>query len=142
MKAIPYFTFTNSLEVLAFYEKVGAKILEKSLASDPSFDGMPADMKPADPEHFVMNASFEIFGNRIFLSDAWNQNETIDHSHSNLSFVFDQEDPEEIQEVKDFFELAVANGFRIEMPLEATEWTNYFGMLVDPYGLTWMFNGE
>lgn len=141
MKAIPYFNFPNTKEVLAFYEKIGAKNIRILLASDEMFADMSPEMAPKDPDEFVMNAEFELFGNTIYASDSWDRRD-VDHSGSNISFVFTLSNDNEVQAVKDFFDKAIENGFTVEMPLEASEWTELFGMLKDPFGLSWMFSGE
>ena len=141
MKAIPYFNFANTLEVLEFYQKLGATDIQMVLGSDEMFMEMPESQRPKNPEKFVMNAEFKMFGNKIFVSDTWDQHKA-DHTDSNISFVFDLNDSKEVQAVKDFFTKATELGCTIEMPLEEAEWTEMFGMIKDPFGLSWMFSGE
>ncbi|MNN97146.1 hypothetical protein D3C81_2162530 [compost metagenome] len=37
---------------------------------------------------------------------------------------------------------ALAEGGKVDMPLEATFWAARFGMLVDRFGVSWMINCE
>lgn len=141
MKVIPYLNFAHSLEVLDFYKKLGVENIETVFGSDEMFSELPENERPANPEKFVMNASFEAFGNLIYLSDTWG-NKPVDHEGSNLCFTFDQHNQAEVDRVKDFFEHAIQQGCELEMPLEATEWSEVFGMFKDSYGVTWMFSGE
>lgn len=141
MKVVPYLNFAHSKEVLAFYEKLGAKTTELFLADDAMFADMPDDVRPENPSEFVMNAGFEVLGNLIYLSDTMGNTE-VDHSGSNLCFTFDQHDESEVQKVKDFFQNAIDQGCEVEMPLEPSEWSELFGMFRDPYGVSWMFSGE
>jgi len=141
MKVIPYLNFAHSKEVLDFYAKLGAEDIHILYGTEEMYAEVPAAQRPVDPSEFVMNASFTIFGNFIYLSDSWG-NQAVDHDGSNLCFAFDQDDADEVDKVKAFFENAIANGCEVLMPLSPTEWSNIFGMFKDPYGITWMFNGE
>lgn len=141
MKVIPYLNFAHTKEVLDFYEKLGAKPIEVIFADDAMFSDMPEDQRPESPADFVMNASIEILGNTVYMSDSWGNTE-VDHAGSNLCFVFDQHDVSEVEKVKDFYQLAIDNGCKAEMPLEASEWSELFGLFIDPYGVSWMFSGE
>ena len=139
IKSVPYLNFQNSLEALTFYEKLGAKIIEVIKMSDQMFAEMPEEEKTS-PD-FVMNASFTIFDQLIFCSDSWG-NQPVDHDGSNLCFTFDENDPEELQQIKDLFTKAEALGCQITMPLGKSEWSNNFGMFVDPLGISWLLSGE
>lgn len=136
---VPYLNFPNSLEALAFYDKLGATIIDIIKMSDPMFADMPKD-KMRNPD-FVMNASFTFFGQKIFCSDTWD-NRDIDQSGSNLCFTFDQNNRDEVQQIKDLFARAEANGCTIDMPLEEAEWTDLFGSFTDPFGISWLLSGE
>ncbi|MEY8371182.1 VOC family protein [Aerococcaceae bacterium 50-4] len=141
VQVVPYLNFAHSKEVLSFYEKLGAKVTGMVLANDAMFADMPEDERPKNPNEFVMNASIEVLGNQIFLSDTWG-NKEVDHGGSNLSFVFDQHDENEVAQVKSFFKNAIDLGCEETMPLSPSEWSELFGMFKDPYGISWMFSGE
>lgn len=50
-------------------------------------------------------------------------------------------EPETPKEAKQLFE-KLSEGGQIEMPLQKTEWAEYFGMCSDPFGIRWMVNFE
>jgi PhnB protein len=141
MKVIPYLNFAHSIEVLDFYEKLGAEDINIVYGSDDMFAGVPEDQIPENASEFIMNASFKVFDNLIYLSDNFGNRE-VDYSGSNICFTFDQNDDAEVTKAKDFFQNALDNGCQVTLPLSETEWSSIFGMFVDPFGLTWMFNGE
>lgn len=141
MKVIPYLNFAHSKEVLDFYEKLGAEDINIVYGSDGMFAGVPEDQIPEKPSEFIMNASFKVFDNLIYLSDNFG-NQEVDHSGSNICFTFDQNDDAEVTKAKDFFQNALDNGCQVTLPLSETEWSSIFGMFGDPFGLTRMFNGE
>ena len=141
VQVVPYLNFPNTKEVLAFYEKLGANVKEMILANDAIFADMPENERPDNPSNFVMNASIEVLGNVIFMSDSWG-NKAVDHEGANLSFVFDQNDATEVARVKDFFQQAIELGCEETMPLAPSGWSELFGIFKDPYGISWMFSGE
>ena len=55
---------------------------------------------------------------------------------NNLSIMYGDENPEHL---KALFS-ALAEGGRIDTPLEATFWTPLYGQLTDKFGFTWQFN--
>ncbi len=141
VQVVPYLNFAHSKEVLGFYEKLGATVKELILADDAMFADMPENERPKNSNEFVMNASIEVLGNVIFLSDSWG-NRPVDHEGSNVSFVFDQKDKNEVAKVQAFFKNAIDLGCEETMPLAPSEWSEIFGMFTDPYGVSWMFSGE
>src|SRR5699024_2849330 len=102
---------------------------------------MAGRQRSKNSEKVVKDGGIKVFGNKIFVSDTWDQHKA-DHTDSNISFVFDLNDSKEVQAVKDFFTKATELGCTIEMTLEEAEWTEMFGMIKDPFGLSWMFSGE
>lgn len=139
IQAVPYLNFQDSLEALAFYEKLGATNILVTKMSDDMFSEMPAEEK-RNPD-FVMNAEFRLFGQRVFCSDSWG-NQPVDHAGSNLCFTFDQADPTDVSKIESLFAKAEALGCQISMPLGKSEWTDLFGMFTDPFGISWLLSGE
>lgn len=138
MQIRPYLNFAQTQEALNLYRKMGATDIEMTLGSDEMFSDMPDEQKMA-PD-FVMNASFELFGHRIYASDTWGNTE-VDHSASNIAFDFDINLPEEVDQVRKFIERTVELGGEATMPLGEAEWTPMFGMVRDAIGVSWIFNG-
>lgn len=139
VKVVPYLNFQHSLETLAFYEKLGATDIQIVKASEPSFADSPMAGE-ANPD-FVMNAQFNMLGERIYCSDTWG-NMPIDMSGQNISIVFDLNNEDEVNAVKELEAKAKELGCTITLPLGKTEWTELFGMFDDPFGVTWVLNGE
>ncbi|WP_245573092.1 VOC family protein [Jeotgalicoccus psychrophilus] len=144
IKAIQYFNYSNALEALEFYEKnFDAVINSRVLASDPMFaDALDEmGMSQEDAETFLMNAEFEILGQKFMASSTWEQKE-IDNSGAILAFTFDINNSDELEQVKQFYEKAIEAGCRADMEAGPTEWTEYFASFKDPYGINWMISGE
>ncbi|MCG7418867.1 VOC family protein [Macrococcoides goetzii] len=142
IKAVPYFIFHNTLEVLDFYEQhLGAKIISKTLGDDEMFKDMPDEFKMPDDvaKQFVMNAEFEIFAERFMVSDTWGQKE-VSNEGTSVCFTFDGNNEEEIKAATEFYNKAIAAGCKEEMPLGQTEWSKLYGHFKDPFGVTWMIN--
>lgn len=142
IKAVPYFNFHNTLEVLDFYEQhLGAKIISKTLGDDEMFKDMPDEFKMPDDvaKQFVMNAEFEIFAERFMVSDTWGQKE-VSNEGTSVCFTFDGNNEEEIKAATKFYNKAIAAGCKEEMPLGQTEWSKLYGHFKDPFGVTWMIN--
>lgn len=140
MRIVPYLNFQKSLEALDLYEKLGATNIQITRANNEMFTDMPEEMRPSDPENFVMNASFEFFNQPIYCSDTWDGRE-VDYSAYSIAFDFNLSDDQEVQDVRDFFDKMEKMGGKVEMPLSPAEWTPLFGMIRDPFGITWIFNG-
>ena len=139
MKIRPYLNFSRTQDALDLYRKMGATNIEMTLGSDDMFSDMPEGQEVA-PD-FVMHASFDLFGHSIYASDTWGNTE-VDYSGSNVAFVFDINQPEEVEQVRKFIDQTVELGGEATMPLGEVEWTPMFGMVRDPLGITWMFSGE
>ncbi|WP_213810792.1 hypothetical protein [Jeotgalicoccus sp. WY2] len=80
IKAIQYFNYSNALEALEFYEKnFDAVINSRVLASDPMFaDALDEmGMSQEDAETFLMNAEFEVLGQKFMASSTWEQKRLI-----------------------------------------------------------------
>lgn len=142
MQAIPYLTFKSSIKALEFYKKVGATDIYLTTADDEAFadqlDQMPiGDRSPAE---FVLNASFSLFGQRIYCSDTWDARD-VNNTDTAVSFEFNVNDDDAVDAVKRFFTLVAENGGDVAMPLEPAEWTSLFGQVSDPFDISWIFNG-
>ncbi|ULG74582.1 VOC family protein [Macrococcus brunensis] len=139
-KAVTYFNFAHFLEALDFYKnKLGARIINQTMGDDEMFKDMPAEYKMPDEvaKRFVMNAEFELLGERFMVSDTMGQR-PVNNEGVNVCFTFDGNDAEAVEKAEAFFQQAIAAGCEETMPLGATEWTKLYGMFKDPFGITWM----
>lgn len=142
INAVTYLNFPNALEALTFYkEKFGASIINQTMGDDEMFKDLPPEYKMPEEiaKQFVMNAEFELLGQRFMVSDTMGQR-SVTHEGISICFTFDGSSDEETKEVTSFFERAIEAGSEITMPLGATEWTKLYGMFKDPFGITWMVN--
>lgn len=140
MKAVQYFNFQNSLAALNFYEEhFGATDIQRVGGDHEMFANMPEEYQ-VDAD-FTMNASFNILGETFYCSDTW-KNKKIDNSGAIVTFTFDGSNEAEKEKAKAFFDKAVEAGCEVTMPLGKTEWSDFYGMFNDPFGVTWMVNAE
>jgi PhnB protein len=128
----------NTEEAFAFYRSV----------FDTEFDGpiqymgeVPADPKrPPLSEHekgLVMHVSLPITsGHRLMGTDML---ESMGHQLIVGNQVSIMLEPDTRQETQRLFE-RLAEGGHIEMPLRDMFWGDYFGSLVDKFGVSWMFD--
>ena len=127
---IPYLTFNgNCGEAMKFYHScVGGELQMQSFGES----GQPVDEKN---KNLIMHANIHAGGIIIMASD--NMPGTPDVIFgSNMSMSVDCDDPD--QQTK-FFN-ALSEGGTITMPLQDTFWGARFGMLMDKFGIAWMFN--
>lgn len=142
--AVQYFNYSNALEALEFYERnFGAEVTGRVMADNDMFRDSLEQMGMTEGEAatFVMNAEFEIFGQKFMASSTWKQKD-IDNEGASVCFVFDGRDTEAVQKAKDFYNQAVEAGCRVDMELGPTEWTGLFASFTDPYGVSWMLSAE
>jgi len=130
MKLVPYLHFNgNCEEALNFYKKnLKGKILHIQRFGDSPME-VPAALKKK-----VIHCSFQFGENVIMASDSMPKNK-IKHGNG-MALSIDIKDKKTINTV---FKGMSAGG-KITMPLQDTFWGARFGMLVDKYGVSWMFN--
>ncbi|MDR1107244.1 MAG: VOC family protein [Treponema sp.] len=132
MKITPYLNFNgNCTEAIEFYEKafgVKAKIMRYS-------DAPPAEgyTLPPGTENFVMHACLT---NRndytVFLADVTPNMPTTFGNGMSISIELDNADI-----VKSTFD-KLKEGGTVTMELQKTFWSEFFGSLVDKFGVSWM----
>lgn len=143
-KAISYLSSNRANEMLDFYvEHFDAVVTSKVMGDDKMFEGAPEEFKMPEEvaKNFVMNASFEINGQTFMLSDSWGKEE-VNNEGVSICFTFDGNDEDELQQAIKFYEKAVEAGCKVTMPLGETEWTKYYAMFEDPFGISWMISAE
>ncbi|WP_124058911.1 VOC family protein [Vaginisenegalia massiliensis] len=133
---IPYFNFPNALEALTYYEEtLGAKVTSKFMANDPLFGQADAD------EDVIMNAEFELLGQRFMLSTTPDKT-PVNNEGVYVAFNFDGKDQEAMVQAQAFYERAIQSDSQILVPLGATPWSPLYGMFTDPFGISWMVNAR
>lgn len=142
IKAITYFNFKNTAEVLEFYEEnFGAELMTRTMGNDSVFEDVLKEynMSEEEAKDFVMNAEFTILGKTFMASDIMGD-KLVNNEAVNVCFTFDGDNDAERERVKEFYYKALEGGCKEIIPLQETEWTDLYGMFKDPYGITWMVN--
>jgi PhnB protein len=129
----PYLIFDGTCaEAMRFYESTLGGKLESMMTNGES---PMCDQMPPGSENRVMHARLVIDGTRLMASDAM-----IGHPYEGMksfSLALSYPTVEEAQRVFD----ALAEGGKVNMPLQKTFWAEAFGMLADRFGTPWMING-
>jgi PhnB protein len=129
----PYLVFNgNCADAMRFYEKtLGGKLELMTHAQSPM-----ADQAPPGSADKIMHAKLDLGGRALMASDAM-VGQPYEGMHGfSLSLSYPN-----TAEAKKIFD-ALAQGGKVQMPLQKTFWTEGFGMLVDRFGTPWMLNVE
>jgi len=129
---IPYLNFDgNTAEALAFYEKAleGNVVFKQTFGDSPMGSKMPDSHKDR-----IMHATFQAGPFSFMASDGPPGYEMKIGNNISLSLHFS--DLDKIDRVYK----ALSEGGKAIMPMQETYWAKRFGMLIDKYGITWMFN--
>jgi len=131
----PYLFFNGRCEeALRFYERAfGARVEGISHFRDNP-NPMPEGMLPPGWADKVMHASFLIGGARVMVSDGRSAEPPRFEGFA-LSVVIEPE-----AEARRVFD-ALADGGRIDMPMQPTFYSPWFGMVRDRFGVQWMITG-
>jgi PhnB protein len=132
-KLNPYLQFNgNADKAIGFYERaLGAKVGTLMRRSD-----MPAAKTTPEDKNHIMHAALRIGGGELMLSDEMGGVPVTAGTNVHVALHFS----DEAEAVKAFD--ALGAGGKITVPLTDTFWGAKFGMLVDPFGVQWMFNCE
>ena len=126
----PYISFNgNCEEAMNFYKEVfGADLLFMQKVGDSPMK----DMGPADA---VMHCRLQIGETQLMASDNMGRPMTMG---DNITLAVGLDDLDKAQAMFD----RLADGGSITMPIQPTYWAAGFGMLVDSFGINWMFDVE
>jgi PhnB protein len=133
-KLNPYLNFDGTAEqAIKLYERaLGAKT-----ENIMRFGDMPGGQAtPPETKNRVMHAVLQLDGGTLMVSDTQPGMPLV--AGSNVHVTVDFDDP--VQMGRSFE--ALAAGGKVTMPLQDTFWGAKFGMVVDPFGISWMFNCE
>jgi PhnB protein len=129
----PYLNFDGTAEkAVKLYESaLGAKVEAMMRFSD-----IP-DAQPDSPhKDRVMHAHLKLDGQSLMISDTMPGHPFTHGSNVHVCLAYT-----DVKEMAKHFE-ALSQGGKVTMPLGDTFWGATFGMLVDAYGVSWMFNCE
>lgn len=128
----PYLNFDGTAgKALELYERVFGAKAEISRYGDPEGAQIPAEHKDR-----VMHARILVGGAPLMVSDTPPGHPPARGSNVHVCLQLN-----DIAEARAKFE-ALSQGGQVTMPLQDTFWGATFGMLVDAYGIPWMFNCE
>lgn len=129
-----YLTFNgNCREAMTFYHScLGGSINIMSFGDTPHADSLPENERDLVMHSTVTNGKL-----MLMASDSTSHHGKVTTGSSiTLSMNCDSE-----AEIDELFSKLSAGG-NVTMPLEDTFWNAKFGMLIDKYGIPWMFNFE
>ena len=133
MKLVAYLTFNgNCEEALNFYKNA----LDGEITHISKMGDTPGMEIPEHQKNNVMHATLKLGNNELMMSDSFDNAQYKPGNNITLSL-----HPETIQQEENLFS-KMAEGGQITQPLQDTFWGARFGMLVDKFGINWMFNTE
>ena len=132
MQLSPYLAFNDTCEAaLNFYKD----IFDGEIVGLMRFGDSPMEISE-DAKNRVMHATFNFGNNSFMASDSMPGQDAPDCSNITMSL-----GTNDMEATNTTFS-ALAEGGRINMPLEDTFWGARFGMLTDKFGINWMINCE
>ncbi len=132
MQINPYLNFNgNCEEAFTFYERC----LRGKIVAIHRFEGSPmAEHVPAG-SNLIMHIRLEVKGQALLGSDA-----TPDRYHKPTGMYVSLQIDEPGEAERLFHEMA--EGGRVEMPIQKTFWATRFAMFEDRFGIPWLINCE
>lgn len=122
----------NASEAIALYQRaLGAQI-----TFIQRFGDTPEISAPEETADRVMHATLSIGSSSLMISDAMPGDAVTPGTNTHVCLQYP-----DLADVDAQF-AAMSDGARVLMPLDNTFWGARFGMLVDRFGISWMFNAE
>jgi PhnB protein len=131
MRLTPHLHFNGQCaEAFRYYEKhLGAAItFQMTYGESPAADDWPALWSD-----LILHATLRLGAQTITGADGIGE-----HYHKPQGFALTLA-PDTIAETERVF-AALAEGGKVDLPLEKTFWADRFGMLADRFGIPWMIN--
>ncbi|MEO7523952.1 MAG: glyoxalase/bleomycin resistance/extradiol dioxygenase family protein [Ferruginibacter sp.] len=129
---IPYLLFNgDAADAMAFYAKAlkGKVLFKQTFGESP----MPSAEEMKDK---IMHATFQAGQLTLMVSDCPPDRAAINGNSVSLSLNF-----LDIVTINETF-AALSEGANVTMELQDTFWGARFGMLIDKFGINWMFNHD
>ncbi len=116
-------------EAVKFY----CKVFDGKMLFTSRYGDVPGSA-PADWKNKIMHMTFSFRGAELMASDTHPKQAVVvgNNNHISVNFKMDEK-------IDDLFQ-TLAEGGKINLPLQKMFWNAYFGMLTDRYGINWMFN--
>lgn len=129
----PYLNFNgNAAEAIDLY----VRALGATVELRQQFKDIPGGEFTGPEGERIMHATLRIGDGQLMLSDAMPGQQVSPGTNTNVTVQYADTTLVDAQ-----FAL-LAEGGQVTMPLENTFWNARFGMLVDRFGISWMFNAE
>ena len=138
---IPYLTFDNTKEALAYYEAVfGATDIQR-LPVDAN-QAINFGLAETEAENATMHAEFKIAGTTVLASDAFGGNSKINDSIA-LLIDYDLNNEADTREVEALYErVSQHESIEVAMPLAEQFWGGKMAVFTDKYNVKWMLHGQ
>ena len=128
----------NTEEAFNFYKSVFSTEFEGGI--DRMGDVPPQEGQPElseEDKNLVMNVQLPILGGHVLMgTDA---PESMGFKLNQGNNVYINLEPDTRTQTDELFG-ALGEGGKVEMPLQVMFWGDYFGSLIDKFGVQWMFN--
>ncbi|MNO82159.1 hypothetical protein D3C76_734220 [compost metagenome] len=89
---------------------------------------------PEEAKDLIMHTRLVISGSTVMFSDTFPGMPFVEGNNINLAIVSDSK-----EELKKYWDKLKQDGV-VEMELQETFWTEYYGSLKDKFGINWLFN--
>lgn len=123
----------NCREVIHFYADVFG-VETGNLMTFGEAPPHPDFPLPEEAKDMIMHARLDIDGTGIMFTDVMPG--TPFTIGNNVSIVYNSDDQSKMKAIFDKLKV----GGNVTMELQETFWSKYYGMLIDKYGTSWMFN--
>ena len=134
MQLNTYLNFNGDCEAAFrhYVQRLGGKIV----ALMKFGDGPMAAQTPAQDHGKVMHARYEVDGSTLMGTDC-----TSDYPYQPIKCAYVVINLDDADKAERVFN-ALADGGKVEMPLQQTFWAHRYGITVDRFGVPWMVNCE
>ena len=128
----------NCEEAFNFYKSVFGGEFVSPIARFKDVPPQPGQPPLAETDQkLVMHVALPIFGGHVLMgTDA---PDTMGFTLKQGNNVYINLEPDSRKETDRLF-AALSQGGKVEMPLQEMFWGDYFGSMVDKFGVQWMFN--
>lgn len=137
---IPYLTFENTKEALAYYQDVfGITDIQRESPTEKQAEDMSlnADVNLDD---LTLKGSFKILGKQVFCADSF-LGKPVVSSLISLMIEVDLHDSEASSALQKLYDRVVeSEEVKVIVTFEKKSSGNKYGQIVDKYGITWIFN--
>lgn len=123
----------NCREAVEYYAQVFETEKPKfmTFGETPSHPDYPL---PEEAKQLIMHTRLNISGSNVMFSDVFPGMPFVEGNNITLAFVTDNK-----EEIRKSFD-KLKDGGKVEMELQETFWSKYYGSLIDKFGIHWQFN--